>query len=221
MRELGVAPLACLTVRVCTNKPGCMLEHAWLSMCDSVRAWLCVTVCVRASLEPAYLHTCLPACVVSTVQAGLQRCRRDFLVPCTQQLDCRRLPGDSCLFDQPTFRNLQNVFEQYVVLLLALPHASAFFCYYCLHATQVTARLDRLVSFVVRYYAVGLPDLSDLVSAILSHAHSCSHASPPPLTTLLLLLRPGPLLWTCGGAMPALLSRLLTCRWWRVFCLRM
>jgi hypothetical protein len=44
-------------------------------------------------------------------QAGLQRCRRDFLRPCTSNAQC--LAGDICLFDRPTFASLRAVFLQY------------------------------------------------------------------------------------------------------------
>lgn len=52
--------------------------------------------------------------VLCLLQRGLQRCKNNFLRPCTRHSNCSEaLAGDTCLFDVPTFSSLRDVLLLY------------------------------------------------------------------------------------------------------------
>ena len=50
------------------------------------------------------------------MQSGLQRCRKNFLIPCTHNDNCTfgGLVVDTCLFHKPTFEYLEDQLNHYV-----------------------------------------------------------------------------------------------------------
>lgn len=62
-------------------------------------------------------------CVV-VLQSGLQRCKKNFLTPCTNNAQCPR--GDTCLFHLPTFQALEDQLLYYVDV--GLPNITQLVC---------------------------------------------------------------------------------------------